>query len=80
MAQAFFERHAPDDVRAESAGQEPRDAVWPNVIEAMAEVRIDHSCRGPKKLDLAWKARGCIPRAVGERARFRLTRRVSRVP
>jgi arsenate reductase len=27
MAQAFFERHASADVRAESAGQEPADAV-----------------------------------------------------
>jgi protein-tyrosine-phosphatase len=25
MAQAFFERHGPDDVRAESAGDQPAD-------------------------------------------------------
>lgn len=52
MAQAFFERHAPDDIRAESAGQEPVEAIWPNVVEAMREVGIDISSRKPKKLDL----------------------------
>ena len=41
IAQAFFERYAPDDLRAESAGQEPADAIWPNVVEAMREVGID---------------------------------------
>jgi len=51
MAQAFFERHAPPDVRAESAGQEPRrEGVWPNVVEAMREVGIDLGDRRPKKL------------------------------
>src|SRR5919201_5702530 len=52
IAQAFFEQYAPADVRAESAGDEPADAVWPNVVEAMAEVGIDISNRRPKKLDL----------------------------
>jgi len=52
MAQALFEQYAPADVRAESAGQEPADAVWPNVVEAMREVGIDISGRRPKKLDL----------------------------
>lgn len=52
MAQAFFARHAPEDIRAESAGQEPADAVWPEVLEAMREVGIDLSGRRPKKLDL----------------------------
>ena len=51
MAQALFERHAPHDVRAESAGQEPRrEGVWPNVIEAMREVGIDLSGSRPKRL------------------------------
>jgi len=50
MAQAFFERHGPPDVRAESAGQEPADAVWPEVVEAMAEVGIDLSEIRPRKL------------------------------
>jgi protein-tyrosine-phosphatase len=50
MAEAFFERHAPADVRAESAGSEPARQVWPIVVEAMAEVGIDISNRKPRKL------------------------------
>lgn len=53
MAQALFERYAPADVRAESAGQEPRrEGVWPNVVEAMREVGIELEGRRPKKLTL----------------------------
>jgi arsenate reductase (thioredoxin) len=50
MAQAFFERHAPVDVRAESAGQEPAERIWPEVVDAMREVGIDLADRSPKKL------------------------------
>ncbi len=50
MAQAFFERHAPDDVRAESAGSDPAPEVWPAVVQAMDEVGIDLRGRRPKKL------------------------------
>jgi arsenate reductase (thioredoxin) len=50
MAEAFFERHAPADIRAESAGQEPASEVWPQVAEAMAEVGFDLRGRKPKKL------------------------------
>jgi arsenate reductase (thioredoxin) len=51
MAQAFFERHGPSDISAESAGATPRrEGVWPNVVEAMREVGIDISGRRPKKL------------------------------
>jgi len=52
MAQALFERHGPPDIRAESAGQQPADRVWPTVVEAMREVGIDLSERRPKKLTL----------------------------
>ncbi len=52
IAQAFFERYAPEDVRAESAGQEPANAIWPEVVEAMREVGIDLSSKRPKKIDL----------------------------
>ena len=52
IAQAFFERYAPPDLRAESAGQEPADAIWPNVVEAMREVGIDISDRKPKKIEV----------------------------
>jgi len=50
MAQAFLERYAPADLRAESAGLEPADHIHPVVIEAMREVQIDLSDRRPKKL------------------------------
>jgi arsenate reductase (thioredoxin) len=50
IAQAFFERHAPSDVRAESAGQEPADRIWPEVVEAMREVGVDIADRRPRKL------------------------------
>ncbi len=52
IAQAFFERYAPTDLRAESAGQEPAEAIWPNVVEAMREVVIDISDRKPKKIEV----------------------------
>jgi arsenate reductase (thioredoxin) len=52
IAQAFFERYAPTDLRAESAGQEPAAAIWPNVVEAMREVGIDISDRKPKKIEV----------------------------
>ena len=52
MAHAFFDRWAPDDVRAESAGSEPADAPWPEVVEVMREVGIDISGSRPRKLDL----------------------------
>ena len=50
MAQAFFERHAPNDIRAESAGRQPATQVWPEVVEAMREVGIDLSDQRPQKL------------------------------
>ena len=50
MAQAFFERLAPEDVRAESAGSNPADQVWPEVIEVMREIGLDLAGRKPKKL------------------------------
>ena len=36
IAQAFFERYAPDDLRAESAGQEPAAAIWPTAVDSAA--------------------------------------------
>jgi arsenate reductase len=50
MAEAFFQRHAPEDISSESAGSEPGRAVWPEVVEAMREVDVDLSGRRPKKL------------------------------
>jgi protein-tyrosine-phosphatase len=52
MAQAFFEREAPEDVRAESAGSDPAAQVWPSVVEVMREVGIDVAGRRPRKLTI----------------------------
>jgi arsenate reductase (thioredoxin) len=52
IAQAFFEKLGPADVRAESAGAEPASQVHPVVVEAMREVGIELSGRRPKKLTL----------------------------
>jgi arsenate reductase len=51
IAEALFNRLAPDDVRAESAGQHPRtEGVWPAVIEVVREIAIDISRKRPRKL------------------------------
>ena len=50
MAQAFFTSNSPEDLRAESAGDEPADQVHPPVVEAMLEVGIDLSRKRPQKL------------------------------
>ena len=50
MAEALFERHAPVDVRAESAGSAPAKQLWPNVVQAMRELGIDISGRRPRRL------------------------------
>jgi len=52
MAQAFFERDSPPDLRAESAGTDPAREIWPTVVEAMAEVGIDLAGRRPQKLSV----------------------------
>ncbi len=52
MAEAFFTRIAPGDLRAESAGQLPAREVHRVVVEAMAEVGFDLSGRIPKKLTI----------------------------
>ncbi len=52
MAQALFERYAPDDVRAESAGSDPVRACWPEVLQVMSEVGVDLSKRRPKRLSV----------------------------
>jgi arsenate reductase len=52
MAQALFERYAPADVRAESAGSDPVRRVWPEVIEVMRELGIDLSGNKPQRLSV----------------------------
>lgn len=51
IAEALFNRLAPADVRAESAGQKPRrEGVWPAVVEVMREIGVDLSAKRPKRL------------------------------
>ncbi len=50
MAQAFFERYGPEDVHAESAGNQPAAEIWPTVVEVMREIDVDLSGRKPQKL------------------------------
>jgi arsenate reductase len=52
MAQAFFERMAPEH-QAVSAGSEPAAAVHPAVLQVMKEVGIDLSDRTPRRVDRA---------------------------
>jgi arsenate reductase len=52
MAEALFQRYAPGDVRAESAGSDPGRAVWPAAVDVMREIDIDISDRKPKRLTI----------------------------
>jgi arsenate reductase len=52
MAQALFDRYAPEDVRAESAGSDPARQVWPEVVAVMRELDIDLAGRKPKRLSV----------------------------
>jgi protein-tyrosine-phosphatase len=52
MAQALFERYAPEDIRGESAGSDPARQLWPEVIEVMRELDIDLSGHKPKRLSV----------------------------
>ncbi|HUB73507.1 MAG TPA: arsenate reductase ArsC [Solirubrobacteraceae bacterium] len=57
MAQAFFERDGPEDVRAESAGTEPAAEIWPPVVEVMREIGLDLAGRTPKRLTVEMQQR-----------------------
>jgi protein-tyrosine-phosphatase len=50
MAQAFFERDAPDGFRAECAGAKPPREIQPLIAEAMREVGLDISRFRPRRL------------------------------
>src|SRR5450755_274483 len=52
MAEALFQRYAPSDVHAESAGSDPGRAVWPAAVDVMREIDIDISDRKPKRLTI----------------------------
>ena len=72
MAQAFFERLAPEH-QVISAGSEPAAAVHPAVVEVMEEVGLDLAGRKPRRVDRAMLDRadhvismGCDDPAVCE--------------
>lgn len=68
IAQAFFNRHTPDDIRAESAGNRPGDVIWSEVVEVMAERGFDLSAHRPKKLtpEMQLHADWAVTLACGE--------------
>ncbi len=51
MAEGFLRARAGDHFDVFSAGTEPRDAVHPLAVRAMADARIDISGQRPKHLD-----------------------------
>ena len=65
MAEAFFNHHAPDDVRAESAGNDPAEEIWPEVVEVMAERGFDLAGQEPKKVTVEMQLRADWAVAVG---------------
>jgi protein-tyrosine-phosphatase len=65
MAQAFFERHAPDGAVGESAGTNPGERVWPDVVVAMREVGIDLADRRPKRLTVEMQRRADLAVTMG---------------
>jgi protein-tyrosine-phosphatase len=65
MAQAFFEREAPEGTEAHSAGTNPGEQVWPEVVEVMREVGIDISDRRPKKLTVEMQQRADLAVTMG---------------
>ena len=72
MAEALFNHLAPGDVRAESAGEQPRrEGVWPEVVEVMRELGIDLGPKRPKKLlpEMQLHADWAVTLACGATAR-----------
>jgi arsenate reductase len=65
MAQAFFERHAPPDVIADSAGTQPGEKIWPEVVEVMGEVGINLNNRRPKTLTREMQLRADLAVTMG---------------
>ena len=52
MAEAFFNRYAPSDIRAISAGLQPAESLNQTAVNAMKEIDIDISQQHPKLLTL----------------------------
>jgi len=65
MAQALFERLAPHGSQAESAGTEPAEQIWPEVVEVMREAGIEIGDRRPKKLTQEMQERADVAVTMG---------------
>jgi arsenate reductase (thioredoxin) len=65
MAEAFFNHHAPEDVRAESAGNDPAEEIWPEVVSVMAERGFDLAGQEPMKMTVEMQLRADWAVAVG---------------
>ena len=65
MAEAFFNRYAAEDVRAESAGNDPAVEIWPEVVAVMAERGFDLAGQEPKKMTVEMQLRADWAVAVG---------------
>lgn len=65
VAEAFFNRLAPGDVRAESAGSDPAQEVWPEVVEVMAERGFDLRGVAPKRLTTEMQLRADLAVTLG---------------
>jgi arsenate reductase len=72
IAEAFFNRDAPSDIRAESAGSEPAGEVWPTVVEVMGEVGIDLAGKRPRRLlrEMQVHADWAVTLACGEKCPY----------
>ncbi len=51
MGEALLKKHGGDHFQVFSAGTEPRDEIFPPVVEVMREVGIDISGKKPKGFD-----------------------------
>ena len=49
IAEALFNHHAPEDIRAESAGSDPAPEIWPEVVAVMAERGFELAARNRRK-------------------------------
>jgi arsenate reductase (thioredoxin) len=65
MAEAFFNQHAPEDIRAESAGNDPAIEIWPEVVAVMAERGFELAGQEPKKVTVEMQLRADWAVAVG---------------
>ncbi|MGH3082941.1 MAG: low molecular weight phosphatase family protein [Gaiellaceae bacterium] len=65
MAEAFFNHYAPDDVVAQSGGNDPAEEIWPEVVAVMAERGFDLAGQRPKKVTVEMQLHADWAVAVG---------------